>query len=61
MKSGYGFISFPPNNLFFHFEDVMDGNFNEIMDGDIVDFEIRRNERGEEVAFNVRKIEPGLE
>ena len=60
MKSGYGFIAFPPNNLFFHFEDVMEGNFNDIMDGDMVEFEIRRNERGEEVAFNVRKIEPGL-
>jgi cold shock CspA family protein len=61
MKSGYGFIAFPPNNLFFHYEDVLDGNFNEIMDGDMVEFEIRRNERGEEVAYNVRKIEPGLQ
>jgi cold shock CspA family protein len=61
MKSGYGFIAFPPNNLFFHFEDVVEGNFNDIMDGDLVEFQIRRNERGEEVAFDVRKIEIGLQ
>lgn len=57
MKSGYGFIAFPPNNLFFHYEDVLDGNFNEIYDGDMVEFQVRRNDRGEEVAFNVRKVE----
>ena len=61
MKSGYGFIAFPPNNLFFHYEDVIEGNFNDIMDGDMVEFQIRRNERGEEVAFNVRKVEIGLQ
>lgn len=57
MKSGYGFIAFPPNNLFFHYEDVLDGNFNEIYDGDMVEFQVRRNDRGEEVAYNVRKVE----
>lgn len=57
MKSGYGFIAFPPNNLFFHYEDVLDGNFNEIYDGDMVEFQVRRNDRGEEVAYNVRKLE----
>jgi cold shock CspA family protein/uncharacterized LabA/DUF88 family protein len=57
MNNGYGFIQFPPNNLFFHYQDVIEGDFNEIHNGDMVEFTIVTNERGQEVAKNVRKIE----
>jgi uncharacterized LabA/DUF88 family protein/cold shock CspA family protein len=57
MNNGYGFIQFPPNNLFFHYQDVVEGDFNEIQNGDLVQFTIETNERGQEVAKNVRKIE----
>ncbi len=57
MNNGYGFIQFPPNNLFFHYQDVVEGDFNEINNGDLVEFTIETNERGQEVAKNVRKIE----
>ncbi|MFM2286702.1 MAG: hypothetical protein RLZZ543_2199 [Bacteroidota bacterium] len=56
MKSGYGFVAYPPNNLFFHDLDVIEGDFNEIHDGDTVEFTIEINEKGNEVAKNVRKV-----
>jgi uncharacterized LabA/DUF88 family protein/cold shock CspA family protein len=56
MKSGYGFVAYPPNNLFFHYLDVIEGDFNEIHDGDTVEFTIEVNEKGNEVAKNVRKV-----
>ncbi|MFA5647276.1 MAG: NYN domain-containing protein [Bacteroidales bacterium] len=57
MNNGYGFIQFPPNNLFFHYQDVVEGDFNDINNGDMVQFTIETNERGQEVAKNVRKTE----
>lgn len=56
MKSGYGFVAYPPNNLFFHYLDVVEGDFNEIHDGDTVEFTVEINEKGNEVAKNVRKV-----
>lgn len=60
MKSGYGFVAYPPNNLFFHYLDVIEGDFNEIKDGDTVEFTIEVNEKGNEVAKNVRKVSDDL-
>lgn len=57
MNNGYGFIQFPPNNLFFHYQDVIEGDFNDIENGDLLEFTIEVNERGQEVAKNVRMIE----
>jgi cold shock CspA family protein/uncharacterized LabA/DUF88 family protein len=57
MKNGYGFVAYPPNNLFFHYLDVHDGDFNEIKDGDTVEFTIEVNDKGNEVAKNVRKVD----
>ena len=61
MKSGYGFVAFPPNNLFFHYLDVLEGDFNDIRDGDTVEFTVEVNEKGNEVAKNVRKVSPDSE
>ena len=60
MKNGYGFVAYPPNNLFFHYLDVMEGDFNEIKDGDTVEFTIELNDKGNEVAKNVRKVSEEL-
>ncbi|MBX7202993.1 MAG: NYN domain-containing protein [Bacteroidia bacterium] len=61
MKSGYGFVAFPPNNLFFHYLDVVEGDFNDIHDGDTVEFTVEVNEKGNEVAKNVRKVSEDVE
>ncbi len=61
MNNGYGFVQFPPNNLFFHYLDVVEGDFNEIHDGDIVEFTVEKNDKGQDVAKNVKKIENGAE
>lgn len=57
LKNGYGFIAYPPNNLFFHYTEVIDGDFNELSEGDRVEFVIEKNEKGQEVAKQVKKIE----
>jgi len=59
MNNGYGFIQYPPNNLFFHYQDVVEGDFNDIRNGDMLEFSIVTNDRGQEVAKNVKKVESG--
>lgn len=56
LKSGFGFIKFPPNNLFFHHTDLIDADFNELREGDAVEFCIGLNSEGEQVAKRVRLI-----
>jgi len=56
LKNGYGFISFPPNNLFFHYTSIVDGDFNELQIGDEVEFTIGLNDDGQQVAQNVRLL-----
>ncbi len=57
IKSGYGFIKFPPENLFFHYESVVGCDFNDLEPGDQVRFKIETNERGENVAMDVELTE----
>jgi uncharacterized LabA/DUF88 family protein/cold shock CspA family protein len=54
LKSGYGFVKFPPNNLFFHSTSLVDTDFNELQVGDKVQFTIDKNEAGEDIAKNVK-------
>lgn len=57
LKDGYGFISYPQtNNLFFHFSFLEDTDFNDLNLGDMVQFQIGKNERGEPVGKHVRLI-----
>lgn len=56
LKDGYGFIKYPNNNLFFHCTNLVDTDFNDLREGDEVEFMIVKNERGENVAKNVRPI-----
>ncbi|KAA9333481.1 NYN domain-containing protein [Hymenobacter busanensis] len=62
LKNGYGFVVMPPNNLFFSYADMADGqDFNELHEGDWVEFTVGRNHRNEDCARNVRKTEAPAE
>ncbi|MFT4032719.1 MAG: NYN domain-containing protein [Siphonobacter sp.] len=56
LKNGYGFIKYPPNNLFFHYTSLVDTDFNELQEGDEVEFTLALNERGDYIAKNVRLL-----
>ncbi len=57
LKDGYGFINYPQtNNLFFHFSFLVDTDFNDLREGDMVDFTLSKNDRGEPIARNVKLI-----
>lgn len=57
LKNGYGFIKFPPNNLFFHYTSVKDLDFNDLLVGDKVEFTLSRNEDKQLIATNVQLLE----
>jgi uncharacterized LabA/DUF88 family protein/cold shock CspA family protein len=59
LKNGYGFIVAPPNNLYFSHQDLIEGDFNDLRDGDVVEYTLGKNERGD-CAKNVRKISSGV-
>jgi cold shock CspA family protein len=62
LKNGYGFVVMPPNNLFFSYADMSEGqDFNELREGDWVEFTVGRNHRNEDCARNVRKVEAPAE
>ena len=57
IKNGYGFIKYSNNNLFFHYQSVVDVDFSDLEPGDKVQFKITKNEEGNDVATQVRLIE----
>ncbi len=59
IKNGYGFIAYPPNNLFFHWSSVLDADFNDLHEGDWVEFKTAKSDpdRDDDVAVEVRKID----
>ena len=60
LKNGYGFISFPPNNLYFHYTWLdEEEEFNDLVEGDLVEFYLAKNDKGQDVAIDVRKIAGG--
>lgn len=58
LKTGYGFVNFPPNNLFFHYTSLIDTDFNELQVDDEVEFSIGHNAEGKDIAIDVRLIRP---
>ncbi len=56
LKNGYGFIKMPPNNLYFHWTNVEDSDFNDLREDDLVEFTVDKNDRGQEVATHVRRL-----
>lgn len=59
LKNGYGFIKYPNNNLFFHSLDVIEGDFAEFTPGDEVEFSIDKNDQGQDVAKQVKRVGSG--
>ncbi len=57
LKNGYGFIKFPPNNLFFHFTSVKNLDFNDLLIGDKVEFTLKKNDEGQLIATNVNLVD----
>ncbi len=55
LKNGYGFIVSPPNNLYFSYEDMINSDFNDLKDGDVVEYTLGKNVRGD-CAKNVQKL-----
>lgn len=56
LKNGFGFIKYPPNNLFFHYQSLVDVDFNDLKIDDKVEFIITKNEKGEDVASDVKLL-----
>jgi uncharacterized LabA/DUF88 family protein/cold shock CspA family protein len=56
LKSGFGFIKYPPNNLFFHYGTLIETDFNDLKEGDPVEFAIAYNDKGEMVARDVKLV-----
>lgn len=54
LKNGFGFIKYPPNNLFFHHSSLTNADFNDLAEGDMVAFNIGANDEGEEIAVDVQ-------
>lgn len=58
LKEGYGFISYPPNNLFFHYSEVENVDFNDLRVGDPIQFRIGVNEEtGQDIAIDINLAE----
>ena len=50
LKEGFGFIRFPPNNVFFHYTSLHDYDFNDLVVGDRVAFATATKEDGKVIA-----------
>lgn len=53
----FGFIKYPPNNLYFRNTDLVGIDFDELEKGDRVQFTIGKNSKGEDVAKDVKLVE----
>ncbi len=58
LLSGYGFIAtdLSSKNLFFHYSELENCDFNDLQIGDYVEYKLGRNEKGE-CAVEIRKID----
>lgn len=59
LNKGFGFIKHPdyPKNLFFHFQNLVDVDFNDLRPYDSVSFRLGKNDRGEDMAVEVTLVE----
>lgn len=55
LRPGYGFIAAKPQNLFFSYADLVEGEFADLREGDTVEFSVGTNEKGDK-ADAVRKV-----
>lgn len=59
LKNGFGFIEGNPDNIFFHYTELNGVDFNELREGDEVEFFIGTNPNGGHMAKNIRLIDEG--
>ena len=57
LKNGYGFIKYPPNNLFFHHSTVLNCDFADLLVDDHVEYTLEHNDKGQLVAVEVKLLE----
>ena len=57
LKNGYGFIKYPPNNLFFHYQSLIGSDFHDLMPGAPVQFKVQLNDEGENIATEVEILQ----
>ena len=53
---GYGFIKYPPNNLFFYRQDLENVDITQLQVGDMMECTIVHNDEGDQVAKRLRRI-----
>ena len=56
LKNGFGFIKYPPNNIFFHYQQLVGVDFNDLKVEDKVQFVISKNDKCDEIAKEVKLI-----
>ncbi|MFN4146266.1 MAG: NYN domain-containing protein [Runella sp.] len=57
LKEGFGFIKYPPNNVFFHYTSLRDYDFNDLEVGQKVIFSLGEREDGRAVGYDIRVLE----
>jgi uncharacterized LabA/DUF88 family protein/cold shock CspA family protein len=57
LMTGYGFIRYPDNNLFFRYEDLQDTAFDQLRVNDEVEFNVAVNNKGQRVARNITLVQ----
>lgn len=57
LKNGYGFIQYPPNNLFFHHSTVTNCDFADLLVDDHVEYTLEHNQKGQLIATEVKLLE----
>ncbi|HEY0977367.1 MAG TPA: NYN domain-containing protein [Flavobacteriales bacterium] len=55
LHGGYGFIRFPENNLFFLRDDLVDVDFSGLQIGDLMEFHVEMNAKGQRVAKRITR------
>ena len=58
LKNGFGFIKYPPNNVFFHHSNLIDRDFQDLQVGDQIMFDLEKGDDGQDIAKNVRLMVP---
>jgi uncharacterized LabA/DUF88 family protein/cold shock CspA family protein len=57
LKTGYGFIKYANNNLFFHYSNLVNCDFQDLSVGDRVSFIRGKSNEGSEVAYEINTLE----
>jgi uncharacterized LabA/DUF88 family protein/cold shock CspA family protein len=57
LHNGYGFIRFPENNLFFLHDDLVEVDFTTLVLGDMMEFSVAMNSKGQSVAKRIKRAE----